>query len=272
MLGHDLVETFSGDYEVTAWDIDDCDLTNKELVVQKITELQPDAIVNAAAYTAVDQAEEDEATAQKVNGEAVGNVAAAAKELDIPVVHVSTDYVFEGTNEQGYNEEDPTGPQNAYGRTKLAGEEALMNGHNKGYVVRTAWLYGHHGGNFVETMMKLAAEKDELKVVNDQHGSPTFTKDLAKQIRVLLEGIEAGEYEPGIFHATNSDATTWHDFAAEIFRLTNAEIDLSPCTTEEFPRPAKRPEWSVLNNNKLPSMRSWKEALAEYIETRQDTK
>ncbi len=266
MLGHELMDVFA-DLKPTSWDRDKIDITNAEMVQAKLTELKPVAIINAAAYTAVDQCETEEAICTTVNGTAVGYLADTAKSIGAKLVHISTDYVFDGTKAEGYSEADIPGVAvNAYGRSKRAGEEALITKHpDGGYVVRTAWLYGKSGKNFVETMLAVAAQGKPLKVVDDQTGSPTHARDLAQQIRTLLEGDYAG----GVYHATNAGQTTWYGFAKEIFTRAGIQADLTPCTSEAFPRPAKRPAFSVLLNTKLPAMRSWEEGLTAYLASRE---
>lgn len=266
MLGHELMDVFS-DLKPIAWDRDQIDITDAAAVQTKLTELKPIAIVNAAAYTAVDQCETEEAVCTAVNGTAVGYLADAAKTIGAKLVHISTDYVFDGTKAEGYTEADVPGiAVNAYGRSKRAGEELLLKNHpDGGYVVRTAWLYGKSGKNFVETMLAVAAQGKKLNVVDDQTGSPTYARDLAQQIRTLLEG----DYAAGIYHATNAGQTTWYGFAKEIFARAGVQADLHPCTSAEFPRPAKRPAFSVLLNTRLPALRSWEEGLTTYLASRE---
>jgi len=271
MLGRDLVEAFHQE-DYIAYGQDELDITNKEAVFERLITVRPDVVINATGYTNVDQAEQDEDKAAMVNGYSVGVLARACREIDATFVHFSTDYVFPGSKKAGYSEEDPTGPINAYGRSKLLGEKLLieemelidqsLQTEGSYFLIRTSWLYGAHGKNFVDTMLKLSSEHKELKVVNDQHGKPTFTKDLCQQVKWL---IGTHDYPAGIYHVSNEDSTTWHDFAKEIFRLAKVDINVVPCASVDFPRPAKRPAYSALVNNKLPPLRPWKEALQEFI-------
>lgn len=261
MLGQALCAAFS-DYDVTAWDRAELDITSEVATREKISALRPEVIINAAAYTNVDGAETDRAAAFLVNADGVKNVAAAAKKIRAKVVHYSTDYVFPGDSEAGYSEDASTGPPvNVYGESKLAGEQALQNSGCDYYLIRTAWLYGSGGKNFVDTMLKLGSEKKEVRVVNDQHGSPTHTQDLARYTKELLEK----NFPSGVYHGTNVGVTTWFEFAREIFAAASLAMTVTPVSSAEFSRPAKRPPWSVLLNTKGPAMRPWQEALRDYI-------
>lgn len=265
MLGKTLSKTFDR-FNLTLWDKDEIDITDADQVNEKIMQLEPDVIINAAAYTAVDDCEEKKNIAMAVNGAGPRNLAAAAKSINAILIHYSTDYIFNGEKPGGYDEDfNEIDPINVYGESKAAGEKGINEVSddiwNKFYIIRTAWLYGSVGNNFVDTMIKLGKEKDRLSVVNDQHGSPTFTNDLAERTRWMLDHEKAY----GIYHVTNSGTCTWYEFAAEIFKQANITVNLSPCTTEEFPRPAKRPAYSILLNTKLPEMRSWQSALKEYL-------
>jgi len=239
-------------------DIDTLDIRNPRAVDNWITAAQPSTVVNCAAFTAVDDCETNEGLALTVNGTAVGYLATACDR--------STDYVFPGNGDRPYTEEDAVGPVSAYGRTKLRGEEHAR-GVESNLIVRTAWLYGRNGSNFVETMRaQIGRGAGGLKVVDDQRGCPTFCDDLADAI---LDLIDAGA--TGLVHAVNAGDTTWHGFAVEIARHLGADIDIRPVATEEFPRPAPRPAYSVLDTSRLESilerpMPPWQEALARYLE------
>ncbi len=264
MLGQALTEVWS-DQEVVAWDREQLDVTDVQAVREKITAEKPAWILNAAAYTNVDGAETDQEAALAVNEIGVRNIAQVARELEISLVHYSTDYVFPGDKAEGYQENDMPGPAvNAYGESKLAGEKALATVGGEYFLVRTAWLYGAGGRNFVETMLKLADSQNEIKVVNDQHGSPTYTVDLARYTKEL---VQAG-YKPGIYHGVNQGMTTWYGFAQKIFELANKQVKVVPIKAVEYPRPAQRPEWSVLINDRGPNMRTWEEALSDYLRNR----
>lgn len=264
MLGHDLAEVFA-DTDLTTLDQPELDITDPEAVADQIQQLTPEIILNAAAYTAVDDAEENQDLAFQVNADGVRNVAQAAKDTNATLVHYSTDYVFPGTNDTGYAEDDPAGPAvNVYGESKLAGEQALAEVGPRFFLLRTAWLYGHHGKNFVETMLKLAETHDTLTVVNDQHGSPTYTRDLARATRAILEG----GYQPAIYHTVNAGTATWYDFAKKIFELADKKIEVQPVPSSDYPRPAKRPAWSILKNTRGPQLPAWEDALADYLQAR----
>ncbi|MFA6475513.1 MAG: dTDP-4-dehydrorhamnose reductase [Patescibacteria group bacterium] len=262
MLGRALQVALTG-YHLISLKHYDVDITNKTKVLEKISEIKPDIIINAAAYTKVDDCETNQEIAMLVNGRAPEFIAQAARAANASLVHYSTDYVFSGTKPTGYSETDqPDKPVNVYGASKLAGERAVQQW-EKSYIIRTAWLYGQHGPNFVDTMLKLADSKPELTVVNDQHGSPTYVVDLAEATLELLESNQAF----GIYHRTNNGTCTWYEFAQEIFKQTKRTIMVKPCASEAFPRPAHRPNYSILLNTKLPALRSWQDALADYLAT-----
>ncbi|MDJ0610069.1 MAG: dTDP-4-dehydrorhamnose reductase [Kiloniellales bacterium] len=239
-----------------------------------------DVVINAAAYTAVDRAEEEAAAAERVNREAVGYLAEACAGTGAAMIHISTDYVFDGAKASPYLETDPVRPLGVYGRSKAAGEEVLRAALPRHVILRTAWVYGIQGGNFVKTMLRLAAERDELRVVADQQGSPTSAADLAAAIATVaaqtarVEEGGGGASPWGTYHCTNAGVTTWHDFAEEIVRLAAPSLGrtprVTPITTAEYPTPATRPANSTLACDKLESrfgvtMRPWQEALAEVI-------
>jgi dTDP-4-dehydrorhamnose reductase len=234
-----------------------------------MTQVEPTVVVNAAAYTAVDAAETDEPTALAVNGAGPEHLArACAARPGVRLVQISTDYVFAGDGIGPYDEQDTPRPVSAYGRTKLAGELAVLDLlPDRGYVVRTAWLYGQHGANFVKTMLRLESERDTVAVVDDQRGQPTWSRDLAEQVLALV----AADAPAGIYHGTNSGAVTWFGFTQEIFRLAGADpARVLPTTSAQFVRPAPRPANSVLGHRRwaevgLPAMRPWEEALAQAL-------
>jgi dTDP-4-dehydrorhamnose reductase len=240
-----------------------------------IEEVKPDAVVNCAAYTNVDKAEAEEEAAYRINALGPKYLAQACKDADIVLVHISTDYVFNGEpllqngEPRPYVEEDPCGPTTAYGRTKLAGERFVQENCDKWYILRTAWLYGD-GHNFVRTMLRLAETHDELSVVNDQIGSPTSTVDLAEAVCALLG---TGEY--GLYHATCEGQCSWCDFAAKIFEIADKPVKVLPVTSEMYakaqPTAAPRPKWSVLENAHLKHIernvfRKWEDALSAYLQ------
>ena len=285
MLGAELAKVFAK-YNPILWSRADVDISDKSQVHEKISKLVPDVIINSAAYTNVDACEKNEEIATKVNGEAVGYLAEVAHRLNAILVHYSTDYVFDGRKKQGYVENDKPNPINAYGRSKLKGEQAILssrgsdsdrgsvsnsgiassastpsrNGILKYYIIRTSWLYGRYGKNFVETMLSLAKKAQTIKVVNDQFGSPTYAPDLAKATLDIIKSKKPY----GIYHRTNDDQTSWYGFAKEIFSVFGIKASLSVCSTEEYLAPAKRPKYSVLKSTKLKPMRTWQDALRDY--------
>ena len=273
MLGCDLQDVLA-DYELIATGSKDLDITNYDMVVSKFNEFKPDFVINSAAYTAVDDCETHFEDAYNVNAIGPKNLAIACNNYNIPLVHISTDYVFNGEKNTPLVEDDEIGPKSAYGKTKLAGEEFICENMDKYYILRTAWLYGYHGNNFVKTMLSLAEIHDEVSVVYDQVGSPTFTRDLALAIRELVEYYENNKEDMskyGIYHLTNSAECSWYEFTKEFYKLANLNTKVKPVTTEEFPRPAPRPNYSVLSNEKwikagFKPMRNYKEAVKDYLE------
>lgn len=269
MLGTDLLEILDRPgHTVVGVDLPVIDITSPTSIEATLDEHRPDVVINAAAYTAVDRAETDEAIALRVNGDGPANLARAiADRDDIRLVHLSTDYVFPGDATEPYAEDAPTGPRSAYGRTKLVGEQAVrLHLPDRGIVVRTAWLYGEHGPNFVSTMLRLEREKDTLDVVDDQRGQPTWTRDLADFIARLLNA----DPPAGIYHGTSSGDTTWFGLAREVFRLVGADPGrVHPTTTDRFPRPARRPAYSVLAHGAsadlVAPISSWDDALGRYL-------
>jgi dTDP-4-dehydrorhamnose reductase len=262
-LGSDLVAvlTESGD-EVVGLGRAELDIADERAVRRAVDEAWPDVVINAAAYTAVDDAESHEDDAYRVNATGPG-VLATATAGRARLLHVSTDYVFDGAGSSPYAEDAPTDPRSAYGRTKLAGELAAYSAHPDVYVVRTAWVYGATGGNFVKTMASLEAQRETVSVVDDQRGSPTWSRDLAYALVTLGRGSAA----PGTYHVTNSGDATWYDLARAVFEEVGADpARVHPTTTDAFPRPAPRPAYSVLGNQRwrsagMPPLRHWREAL-----------
>lgn len=252
-------------WEVFGFGREELDITNEEQVREKVLAIKPNIIIHTAAYTQVDQAESDEETAFKVNAEGTKYLAQAAEAVEAKFCYVSTDYVFDGTNNEPYKTNDETNPQTIYGKSKLAGEQYTSEYCSKYFVVRTSWVFGLHGNNFVKTMLRLADERSELEVVNDQFGSPTYTNDLA---RFIIELVETNKY--GIYHASNSGVCSWYEFAKEIFRQSNRNINVNAISTAEFQRPAQRPAYSVLEQKKIAEqglimLPNWKEALGRYL-------
>lgn len=264
MLGTDLVKIFEADnnYQVIKADVSNIDITKKDQVDNFITLIKPNYVINAAAYTDVDKCEEEKEICNQVNGYALEYVAKACKNNKSVLVHISTDYVFDGNKSEGYKEDDVIDPVNQYGKSKAIGEQMVIKNLDNYYIIRISWLFGKSGKNFVETMLGLVRDRSELKVVNDQHGKPTYTVDLAKGIKNLIES----KADYGSYHLPNEGETTWYDFAKEIFNIADINMKVVPCTSAEFPRPAVRPKYSSLINTKLPKMRSWQEALKEYLD------
>ncbi len=231
----------------------ECDITSVQSITAVINEHQPTIIVNTAAYTAVDKAEKEVELAYQINRDGVANLAKACAQADIPLIHLSTDYVFDGTKKGAYCETDVPNPQSIYGKSKLAGEEVLMALHGKHIIVRVSWVFGQYGKNFVKTIQRLASERDELKIVADQIGCPTSAASIANMIIQLCDKINKGQEKWGLFHYCNAPATTWFEFAKKIIAASNVNKPLSvlPLATKEYPTPAKRPANSVLNCDKI---------------------
>lgn len=247
------------------------DLIDLDATKEAISRARPDVVIHGAAYTNVDGAESDPDAAYRVNALGTWNVALACQEVGAAMLLVSTDYVFDGAKGTAYDEYDAPNPQSVYGRSKYAGELHVQQVLNRFYVVRTAWLYGHHGKNFVETILQAAAERPELKVVNDQWGCPTWTRDLSRTLSAL---IRSGRY--GIYHATGQGECTWMDFAREIVSQGGLSTPVLPQTTEELNRPAPRPRYSVLRNRALEMtglapMPDWHSSLRRYFQERPQT-
>jgi dTDP-4-dehydrorhamnose reductase len=259
MLGHRVVASArERGHDVKGTDLPELDLVDGAAVQRFVDDAAPEAIINCAAYTNVDGAEEDEALATRINGDAAGNVARCG----VPVVHVSTDYVFPGDGRTPYVESDEPGPRTAYGRSKLAGERAVQEASDQHAIVRTAWLFGEGGPNFVDTMLRLGAERDEVKVVFDQIGSPTWTGHLAPALVDVAE-----RRGTGVYHATGSGACSWFELAIEAMRLRELDCRVVAVTTEEFPRPAPRPAFSVLATEREDGLTlpDWHEGVAQHV-------
>lgn len=251
-------------------DVTELNITDKAAISDMVKEHRIQVIINCAAYTNVDKAEDDEATADLLNHTAARYLAEAAKEADAVLIHVSTDYVFHGDKNVPYTEDEPTSPLGVYGRTKLAGEQAIQQSGCRYLIFRTAWLYSSFGNNFVKTMRRLTSERDTLNVVFDQVGSPTFAGDLA---RAIFEVVEKEAYvgTEGIYHYSNEGVCSWYDFAVEISNLSHTRCDIRSCHSDEFPSKVTRPSYSVLDKTKLKKtfgivVPHWKESLVKCIE------
>lgn len=267
-LGRDCLDLFGRDAEAGGLDLPELDIADAGAVERKLSAFQPDVVINAAAYTQVDRAETEPDAARRANAEGPRVLAEYVERHGGVLVHVSTDYVFDGQRPppRPYVETDPTGPASVYGRTKLAGEEAVRRATTRHVILRTAWLYGASGRGFLRAILgrALANPGAPLRVVSDQYGSPTWSGRLALQIRKALEGGARG-----LYHAAGAGACTWFDFAAEFLRLLNVPARVEPCPATEYPRPAPRPRNSVLENARLKTegllvMRPWAEDLAEF--------
>ena len=267
MLAKSVRQRLGKGNELICTDVADLDITDEEAVIQFVKYIKPEYIVNCAAYTAVDKAEEVYDLVDIINGDGPGNLAKAAKLVDATLVHISTDYVFDGELDvkKAYIEDDEVKPVTVYGKTKLHGEEKVKNNADKYYIFRTAWLYGD-GNNFVRTMLRLGKENDEVSVVMDQHGSPTYAEDLAD---IIGQAIEK-KIPYGTYHSTNQGFTTWYGFTQKIFELANLDTKIKPVSSEEFVRPAKRPKNSQLSKDKLLAqgitIPSWEDGLKRYLE------
>ena len=273
MLAKEVKEKFAKGNELTLTDVAELDITDEKAVLDFVNNLKPELIINCAAYTAVDKAEENYELADKINGDGPTNLAKAAKAVGAKLVHISTDYVFGGNLDlsKDYKEDDEKNPVTAYGKTKLHGEVGIEENLNEYYIFRTAWLYGIGGNNFVKTMTKLGSSHDELNVVSDQHGSPTYAKDLTE---IIYQAIEK-KIPYGVYNATNEGYTTWYDFTKEILSDQGIECKVNPVTTEEYIEmmkitQAKRPFNSQMSKEKLKAqgivVPEWKDGLKRYLE------
>jgi dTDP-4-dehydrorhamnose reductase len=267
MLGSDLCATVPRGTALIPFDIADADITSRAQVAAALRDARPDWVINAAAYTAVDDAETNREAAEAVNGRAPDHIAQEAALRNIALVHVSTDYVFAGTATTPYEEDDPVAPVNVYGESKLRGEQAVLRSGAHTLVVRTQWLFGRSGKSFPRTMWERATAGLPTRVVNDQFGRPTYTRDLAAATWELIE-----RRANGIVHVTNGGAaTTWYELASEVFSRAGAGALLSPCTTPEFPTPARRPSFSVLSTSRVERLLAapiadWRDGLSRFLD------
>nr|WP_320148057.1 dTDP-4-dehydrorhamnose reductase [uncultured Anaeromusa sp.] len=265
-LGYDVVKQLQARLiECKGVDLTDFDITNAQATGAYIKEYRPDVVIHCSAYTAVDKAEEEPEKCWDVNVEGTENIAKVCRDIDAKMIYISTDYVFPGTGEHFHEVDDETGPLSIYGKTKLAGEEAVQKWLQKYYIVRISWIFGKNGNNFVETMLRLGREREELSVVCDQIGSPTYTADLAP---LLCDMAASDKY--GIYHATNEGICSWAEFAEEIFKLAGMKTRVKPITTAEYPTKAKRPFNSrlskkCLDESNLSRLPIWQDALQRYL-------
>lgn len=257
-VGHELMRLVPAGFEATGMGSAELDIADAAQVAAVVAQIQPQLIINAAAYTAVDKAESEPERAYAVNRDGVAHLAAAAERLGVPLLHISTDYVFAGNANSPYGEQDATAPSGVYGASKLAGELALAAGCSRYMILRTSWVFGTHGNNFVKTMLRLGRERDELSVVADQQGCPTSAASIARALWILAgEYRDRGALQWGTYHFSGSPACSWHEFALEIFRQGRAlgllakVPQVNAISTAAYPTPAKRPAWSVLDCSKL---------------------
>lgn len=265
-LGYDVMnELEKQGLEGIGVDIDEMDITDADQVNEVIKEAAPDAVIHCAAYTAVDAAEDNEEICRKVNAQGTENIAKVCEELDIKMMYISTDYVFNGQGERPWEPDDEREPLNVYGQTKYEGELAIEEHVKKFFTVRIAWVFGVNGKNFIKTMLNLGKTHDHLTVVNDQTGSPTYTYDLA---RLLVDMIQTDKY--GRYHATNEGICTWYEFACEIFKQAGMNVSVAPVSSDEYPAKAKRPSNSRMDKSKLTAngftpLPTWQDALSRYL-------
>ena len=265
-LGYDVMnELEKQGLEGIGVDIDEMDITDADQVNKVIKEAAPDAVIHCAAYSAVDAAEDNEEICRKVNAQGTENIAKVCEELDIKMMYISTDYVFNGQGERPWEPDDEREPLNVYGQTKYEGELAIEEHVKKFFTVRIAWVFGVNGKNFIKTMLNLGKTHDHLTVVNDQTGSPTYTYDLA---RLLVDMIQTDKY--GRYHATNEGLCTWYEFACEIFKQAGMDVSVAPVSSDEYPAKAKRPSNSRMDKSKLTAngfqpLPTWQDALSRYL-------
>lgn len=268
-LGTELREILERDFpgQTLYTDVQELDLTNAKAVESFVANNEITHIVNCAAYTAVDRAEEEKMLCAAVNTDAVKNLAMAADANGAKIIHISTDYVFDGTNHRPYRESDKVNPISQYGTTKRKGETLLLALAPQAIIIRTAWLYSAHGKNFVKTMLRLAETQPEIKVVCDQIGTPTFARDLA---RAVVKVLQSHQWVPGIYHFTDEGAASWYDFAKAIFRIAGKDVKVTPIPTEDYPTAASRPSYSILDRTRIKAtygieIPHWEEALADCL-------
>jgi dTDP-4-dehydrorhamnose reductase len=265
LLGTNILPILERHFTIIPYDIEEWDITDRDAGERTINEIRPDIILNLAAYTNVDDCEDCLDLADQVNAEGAGIIASLCKAHNIKFVHISTDYVFDGEKDTPYREDDPTNPASVYGLTKLSGEQKVFANCPEAIIIRTQWLYGHGGNNFITKITQIAREQGLVEVVDDQRGCPTYTRDLAAPIRLLIE-----KNRSGVYHVANAGSCTWFDFAREIFSLLDIDVAMRPITSQQLNRKAKRPRYSVFDCSKLfrdtgHHMRTWQDALHEYL-------
>ncbi|SEG70600.1 dTDP-4-dehydrorhamnose reductase [Paenibacillus sp. UNC499MF] len=265
-LGSEVCRLFEAEgHDVYGFGRENLDFTDQTACGRIIREIKPDVLIHCGAYTAVDKAESEPDEAYRVNASGTRNLAVEAEKHNAKFCYVSTDYVFDGSGNTPYNEYDNTNPRTVYGKSKRAGEILAQTLSSRYFIVRTSWVYGRTGQNFVKTMLKLGGEKASLNVVHDQTGSPTYAADLAS---FLMELVQTEKF--GIYHASNSGTCTWYEFTKAIFEDSDMKVAVNPCTTDEFPRPAERPKYSVMDHmgirsNGFQDLRSWRDGLRDFL-------
>lgn len=266
-LGYDVVqEGESRGLDMFGTDVENMDITDAEQVKQVIEEYKPDAVIHCAAYTAVDAAEDNQELCRKINVDGTRNIAEVCKDMDIPMMYFSTDYIFDGQGENFWKEDDPKNPLNVYGQTKYEGELAVQELIDKHFILRISWVFGVNGNNFIKTMLRVGPQRGEVGVVADQIGSPTYTYDLAK---LVIDMIQTDKY--GAYHVTNEGICSWYEFACEIFKQAGLDVKVNPLTTAEYPAKAARPFNSRMSKDKLINagfkmLADWQDALGRYLE------
>ena len=265
-LGYDVVQEGEGrGLEMFGTDVDNMDITDAGQVKRVIEECKPDAVIHCAAYTAVDAAEDNQELCRKINVDGTRNIAEVCKDMGIPIMYFSTDYIFDGQGENFWKEDDPKKPLNVYGQTKYEGELNVQELIEKYFILRISWVFGVNGNNFIKTMLRVGKERGEVSVVDDQIGSPTYTYDLAK---LCVDMIQTQEY--GTYHATNEGICSWYEFACEIFKQAGLDVKVNPLTTAEYPAKAARPFNSRMSKDKLINagfkmLPSWQDGLKRYL-------
>jgi dTDP-4-dehydrorhamnose reductase len=259
--------------EFSFTDVDELDITNSGKVAGFMAENKPEFLINCAAYTNVDKAETDESTATLLNATAVGILAEQSAKINCRIIHVSTDYVFDGNGPRPYREDNPVNPQSVYGKTKLEGELLCQKYNPENIIIRTSWLYSAFGNNFVKTMVRLGNERTELGVITDQIGTPTNAADLAQAILMIISSVAKGEkpFVPGIYHYSNEGVASWYDFTKAIFDIAGISCFVKPIATEDYPSPVQRPAYSVMNKSKIKlifglQIPHWRDSLKEYFQ------
>ena len=251
-------------------DLEELDLTDTKSIIPFLKNINPDFIINCAAYTAVDKAEDESKLATQINEHAPAEIAKYCQISGCRLIHISTDYVFDGVFDRPINETDKPNPKSVYGQTKLDGENAILNLLPNAYIIRTAWVYSEFGNNFVKTMMRLGHERNELNVVSDQYGTPTWARDLAASILKIISEIERGNDKPGVYHYSNEGAISWFEFAKKIMELAKIHCQVNPIETKDYPTKADRPKYSVLDKSKIKlafdvNIPNWKDSLENYL-------